>query len=112
MRCVGVAEIRFIKYFRDEGMGKSVKNMVVEESRGGGGALPGCQRACHAVAAAAAASPATCTLRRTPPARLHNPTAVPFLSRAATRSGSAAASGDLPSRVPDRPASGGGARTI
>ena len=38
MRCVGVAEIRFIKYFRDEGMGKSVKNMVVEESRGGGGA--------------------------------------------------------------------------
>ena len=38
MRCVGVAEIRFIKYFRDEGMGKSVENMVVEESRGGGGA--------------------------------------------------------------------------
>ena len=110
MRCVGVAKIRFIKYFRDEGMGKSVENMVVEESRGGGGAAR--MRACHAVAAAAAASPATCTLRRTPPVRLHNATAVPFLSRATTRSGSAAASGDLPSRVPDRPASGGGARTI
>ena len=33
MRCVGVAEIRFIKYFRDEGMGKSVENMVVVDGK-------------------------------------------------------------------------------
>ena len=81
MRCVGVAEIRFIKYFRDEGVWKNT-GFHHRKPVGGGGAAR--MRACHAVAAAAAASPASCTLRRTPPARLHNPTAVPFLSRATT----------------------------
>ena len=45
MRCVGVAEIRFIKYFRDEGVWKNTgfhQRKPVEAA-----ALPGCQRACH-----------------------------------------------------------------
>ena len=75
MRCVGVAEIRFIKYFRDEGMGKSV------EKHGCRG-KPGRRRRCQDGSAHATPSqrrrrrhlqPARCGARRLPGFTIRQP---------------------------------------